>query len=89
MHQVMFPLIIVNVLENHATKEHPLTVSEVLSIINQEFATFTDKEQVMNRSTVMRTLESLSLYTEVGNMLNFRVIEGGSEKKKKYHVIKI
>lgn len=89
MHQIMFPLMIVNVLENHATPEHPLTISEITKLVNQEFAPFSDQEQVMNRSTVMRTLESLAFYTEVGNLLNFRVIEGGTERKKRYHVVGI
>ena len=39
-------------------------------------------KKVMNRSTVARTLESLVLYTEVGDLLDFCVIEGGSANKK-------
>ena len=33
-----------------------------------------------------RTLESLVLYTEVGDLLDFCVIEGGSSNKKKYYI---
>lgn len=54
MHQTMFPLLIVNILENHATKEHPLTITEITQFVNREFAPFAmEKEQLMNRSTVM------------------------------------
>ena len=34
MHQTMFPLLIVNILENHATKERPLSVTEITEFVN-------------------------------------------------------
>lgn len=83
----MFPLIIVNVLKNHGSKDRPLTITEVLNFVNREYAPFTDRENVMNRSTVVRTLESLTNYTEVGNLLDFKVVETGSEKKRKYFIV--
>lgn len=29
VHQTMFPLLVMNILENHATKDHPLTITEI------------------------------------------------------------
>lgn len=60
MHQTMLSLIIMNVLENHATAEQPLTIMQITDFINQEFAAFA-KEQLMNRSTVMRILDAMEL----------------------------
>lgn len=40
MHQTMFPLLIMNILENHATREHPLTITEITEFVNREFACF-------------------------------------------------
>lgn len=40
MHQTMFPLLIMNILENHATREHPLTITEITDFVNREFAAF-------------------------------------------------
>lgn len=37
MHQIMFPLLIMNILENHATREHPLTITEITEFVNREF----------------------------------------------------
>lgn len=83
MHQTMFPLLIVNILENHATKEHPLTITEITQFVNREFAPFAmEKEQLMNRSTVMRILDAMEFWTEEGRLLNFRVVQCGSENKK-------
>ena len=46
MHQTMFPLLIVNILENHATKERPLSVTEITEFVNREFGPFAmEKEQ--------------------------------------------
>lgn len=84
MNQILFPLIIVNVLEAHGSEEKPLTISEIAELINRQYIPFTDRKQVINRSTVARTLESLVLYTEVGDLLNFRVLERGTERKKRY-----
>ena len=53
---------------------------------DRQYAPFSDREQVINRSTVARTLESLVLYTEVGDLLDFCVVEGGSANKKKYYI---
>lgn len=83
MHQTMFPLLIINVLENHATKEHPLTITEITNFINREFAPFAfEKEKLINRTTVMRILGAVEFWTEGGNLLNFRVVQCGSEGKK-------
>lgn len=84
MNQILFPLIIVNVLESHGSEDKPLTISEIADLINRQYTPFTDRKQVINRSTVARTLESLVMYTEVGNLLNFRVQERGTVKKKRY-----
>ena len=47
MHNTMFPLLILNVLENHATREHPLTITEITNFVNREFAAFTfEKKQL-------------------------------------------
>lgn len=82
MHQTMFSLLIVNVLENHATREHPLTITEITEFVNREFAAFAfEKERLMNRSTVMRILDALELWTE-GNLLDFRVVQCGTDGKK-------
>lgn len=86
MHQIMFPLIIVTVLKTHGSEDHPLSVTQVLDLVNRQYAPFTDRDQVMNRSTVIRTLESLAHYTEVGNLLDFKVVERGSIKKKRYFI---
>lgn len=86
MNQVLYPLVIVNILKNHGTADHPLTISEIADMINRQYAPFAERENVINRSTVARTLESLVMYTEVGNLLDFRIIEGGSVKKKKYYI---
>ena len=37
MHQTMFPLLIMNILENHATREHPLTITEITDFVNKTF----------------------------------------------------
>lgn len=86
MHQVLFPLVIVNILKQHGSKEQPLTISQIADRINRQYAPFSDREQVINRSTVARTLESLVLYTDVGDLLDFCVVEGGSANKKKYYI---
>ncbi len=84
MHQTMFPLLIINVLENHATKEHPLTITQITNFVNKEFAPFAfEKEKLMNRSTVMRILDAMELWTK-GNLLNFRVVQCGTETKKMF-----
>lgn len=84
MHQTMFSLIIMNVLENHATEEQPLTITQITDFINQEFAAFAfDKEQLMNRSTVMRILDAMELWTE-GNLFNFHVKQCGTDGKKRF-----
>lgn len=87
MNQILFPLIIVNVLREYASKENPVTVSQVLDLVNRQYAPFTDRTQVMNRSTVVRTLDSLANYTEVGNLLDFRIIEEGTVRKKRYYMV--
>lgn len=86
MKPVLYPLIIVDVLRIHSSKEKPLTITEMTALINRQYAPFADNKKVMDRSTVMRTLESLVDYTEVGNLLNFRVMEQGSIKRKKYYI---
>ena len=87
MNQTMFPLIIVNILENHATKEHPLTIREITDLINHEFAPFCfEKKQLINRTTVMRILDAVEFWTETGNLLNFRVVQCGTEGKKMFHL---
>lgn len=84
MHQAMFSLIIMNVLENHATAENPLTITQITNFVNHEFAALAfDKEQLMNRSTVMRILEAMELWTE-GNLFDFHVKQCGREGKKKF-----
>ena len=40
MHQTMFPLLIVNILENHATKEKSLSITEITQFVNREFGPF-------------------------------------------------
>ena len=61
----MFPLLIVNILENHATKERPLSITEITEFVNREFGPFAmEKEQLMNRSTVTRILDA-SFLTKV------------------------
>ena len=60
MHQTMFPLLVLNVLKNHATIENPLTITEITNFINREFAPFAfEKERLINRSTVMRILDAI------------------------------
>ena len=84
MHQTMFSLLIINVLENHATREHPLTITEITDFVNREFGAFAfDKERLMNRSTVMRILDALELWTE-GNLLDFHVVQCGSDGRKMF-----
>ena len=84
MHQTMFSLIIINVLENHATAEQPLTITQITNFVNREFAAFAfDKAQLMNRSTVMRILEAMELWTD-GNLFNFRVKQCGTDGKKMF-----
>ena len=88
MHQTMFPLLILSVLEHHATKECPLTITEITNFVNQEFAAFAfEKEQLINRSTVMRILEAMELWTE-GNLLDFHVVQCGTKGKKQFHLEK-
>ncbi|MBS5603883.1 MAG: hypothetical protein KHX84_05950 [Enterocloster asparagiformis] len=82
MHQTMFPLLIMNILENHATRERPLTITEITDFVNREFAAFAfDKDRVMNRSTVTRILDAMELWTD-GNLFNFRVVQCGTGGKK-------
>lgn len=74
MQPTMFPLIILNILENHATKEKPLTITEITDRINQEFAPFAmDKDHLINRTTVMRILDTMEFWTN-GKLFNFRVV---------------
>ena len=83
MHQTMFPLLIVNILENHATKERPLSITEITEFVNREFGPFAmEKEQLMTRSPVTRILDAMEFWTEEGNLLNFKVTQCGSENKK-------
>ena len=83
MHQTMFPLLIVNILENHATKEKSLSITEITQFVNREFGPFAmEKEQLMNRSTVTRILDAMEFCTGEGNLLNFKVTQCGSENKK-------
>ena len=85
MHQTMFPLLIINILENHATIDRPLTITEITEFVNREFGPFAmDKEKLMNRSTVMRILDAMEFWTEEGNLLNFRVVQCGTENKKMF-----
>ena len=73
VHQTMFPLLIMNILENHATKDHPLTITEITDFINREFAPFAmERDNVVNRSTVMRIL------------FNFHVVQCGTDGKKMF-----
>ena len=89
MRNTMFPLLILNVLENHATKDHPLTITEITNFVNREFAAFAfEKKQLMNRTTVMRILDAVEFWTEGGNLLNFRLIQCGTEGKKMFCVEK-
>ena len=76
MHQTMFPLLIVNILENHATKEKSLSITEITQFVNREFGPFAmEKEQLMNRSTVTRILDAMEFCTGEGNLLNFKVTQ--------------
>lgn len=78
----MFPLLIINILENHATGDHPLTISQITELVNREFAPFAmEKDRLMNRSTVMRILDAMEFWTE-GNLLNFKIVQCGTENKK-------
>lgn len=80
----MFPLLIINILENHATEEHPLTITEITDFVNREFAPFAmEKDRLMNRSTVMRILDAMEFWTE-GNLLNFKIVQCGTENKKMF-----
>ena len=89
MHQTMFSLIVMNVLENHATSDNPLTITQITDFINQEFAALTfEKDKLMNRSTVMRILDAMELWTE-GNLFNFRVIQCGTDGKKRFCLEKV
>lgn len=84
MHQTMFPLLIIHILETHATREHPLTVSEITERINREFSPFSmEKDAVINRSTVMRILDTLEFWTE-GNLFDFHVVQCGTDGKKRF-----
>ena len=84
VHQTMFPLLIMNILENHATKDHPLTITEITDFINREFAPFAmEKDNVVNRSTVMRILDAMEFWTE-GNLFNFNVVQCGTDGKKMF-----
>lgn len=84
VHQTMFPLLIMNILENHATKDHPLTITEITDFINREFAPFAmEKDNVVNRSTVMRILDAMEFWTE-GNLFNFHVVQCGTDGKKMF-----
>ena len=88
MNNTMFPLIIINILENHAN-EHPLTIKEITDLINKEFEPFKfDKKQLINRTTVMRILETVEFWTEMGNLLNFKVVQCGTEGKKLFKLEK-
>lgn len=83
MHQTMFPLLIVNILENHTTKEKPLSITEITQFVNREFGPFAmEKELLINRSTVTRILDAMEFCTGEGNLLNFKVTQCGSENKK-------
>ena len=74
MQPTMFPIIILNILENHATKEHPLTITEITERINKEFAPFAmEKDHLINRTTVMRILDTMEFWTE-GKLFNFRLV---------------
>ncbi len=78
----MFPLLIINILENHATEGQPLTITEITELVNREFAPFAmEKDRLINRSTVMRILDAMEFWTE-GNLLNFRIVQCGTENKK-------
>lgn len=89
MNNTMFPLIIINILETKATKEHPLTIKEITDIINREFDPFKfEKKQLINRTTVMRILDAVEFWTETGNLLNFKVIQCGTEGKKMFRLEK-
>ena len=84
MNQTMFPLIIMNILENHATKANPLTTTEITNLVNREFEPFAfEKKQLMNRTTVMRILDAMELWTE-GNLFNFHLVQCGGEGKKRF-----
>ena len=81
MNQTMFPLIIMNILENHATRAKPLTITEITNLVNREFEPFAfEKKQLMNRTTVMRILDAMELWTE-GNLFNFHLVQWGGEKE--------
>lgn len=79
MHQTMFPLLIVNILENHATKEKSLSITEITQFVNREFGPFAMEKE---RSTVTRILDAMEFWTGEGNLLNFKVTQCGSENKK-------
>lgn len=88
MHQTMFPLLIMNILEHHATEEHPLTITQITEFVNQEFAPFAmDKDRLMNRSTVTRILDALELWTH-GNLFDFQVVQCGTGGKKMFCLIR-
>ena len=87
MNQTMFPLIILNVLENHATEDHPLTIREITDLINVEIKPFCfEKKQLINRTTVMRILDTVEFWTETGNLLNFRIIQCGTNGRKRFRI---
>ena len=82
MQPTMLPLLILNILENHATKERPLTITEITDWINREFAPFAaEKEHLINRTTVMRILDTMEFWTD-GKLFNFRVVctENGTKR---------
>lgn len=84
MQPTMFPLMIINILENHSTREHPLTVTEITERINREFAPFAmEKEKMINRTTVMRILDTMEFWTD-GNLFNFRVVQCGTDTRKQF-----
>lgn len=57
---------------------------KITDFVNKEFSAFSfDKEQLMNRSTVMRILDAMELWTD-GNLFNFRVKQCGTEGKKMF-----
>lgn len=85
MQPTMFPLMIINILENHATKEHPMTIREITDLINREFAPFAmEKNKMINRTTVMRLLDTMELWMGTGNLFNCRLVQCGTENKKMF-----
>ena len=60
MHQTMFPLLIVNILENHATKERPLSVTEITEFVNREF--WTEEGNLLNFKVTQCGSENKKLF---------------------------